>query len=762
MDEDRGKKYPYEFLTQATSPRGRHDSDSTNPSSKPLRSPSELDESSVITEDLDEILVDSEKSSQFEKGEAWDNFAKGDISETRIEVSFDSTPDLEKQSIDACTFSPDGKYLATYSAEQGRIMIWETDQLMKGGGAAFWYSKTGSTDLEKRPYWQKRASFAPAFSMKREMTDVDFALANDAKFVALGAIKLPQDEHDPEPFELLVPPPMKKGKIFTYVVNTLRDKPILREDLIKLKGSIKFTQDDESFIVCDVEYDYLNVNNYKGNFIYVYSTNHWRVKHKLIIDVFSASLRVLPHPWIQAKIVRNSFLQDYFVIVEQWDVASLWSLSTGQLAIRFKCVPKDSFLDSDASPTLFALSHNKKMLATWTSKGIMTIFLCEGGLVFSSSINDTSEQAIYDASSIKRNLLWLEGDEHVVTINADNADNHHLLQIWDIYTCRPVIRNSNLGSSFVFEPNGRDFYVSNTEPVPTIHRITTPLSQRRVPIEGLQLQPIGKHYYFERGFTKIYSYNKKLLYEAEPGREHEYFLRNDHPIVNIHIEPWLAFTPIKSGFCLDKKRERVVYIGHYTVQIWIFKAGAEPELQYIWCKPVKDKGRKGVRSRTIFATIEEASLGRTQDGKHVLKLQCDVEENDKRSFSNIQNTTNYPLIDKIQEYKERPRNLTAIDRDSIFQFDMVLPEENETATFDIIASAAESLGYLSFVERKYWIQISSGKIHEYFGKLLDKCQTIITNAMHNNSYVFNQIIESQSPLDILIKTDCQYADNMIK
>ncbi|CAG8545549.1 14516_t:CDS:10 [Acaulospora morrowiae] len=756
MDENQGKRYSYKPLTQESS-RRRLDSD---PSDKTVGSPPEFDESEVVVDDQDVI---SEKSSRientFDQNEPWDNYLRNDVS---IEVSINSIDDPEKQRVDACTFSPNGKHLAAYFSEQGKILIWKVDKLMEGENVTtFWHSKTATTDLMKRPYWQKRKSFAPAFLLERNMTDVDFALSNDAKFVALSAIKLPQDEHDPEPFELFIPPLGVKDKIFTFVVNTLEEKPVLQNDLIKSKGSIRFTQDDESFVVCNVEYDYLNVSEYKGNFIYIFSTRSWKVKHKLIIDTFSASLRVIPHPWIQTKIVRNSFLQDYFVCVEQWDVASLWSLSTGQLVIRFKCAQKDSFLDADASPTLFSLSHNKKMLATWTSKGILSIFLCEGGLVFSSSVNNAT---IYDAGSIKESLLWLEGDEHVMTINAKNADNHHLLQIWDIYTCQPISRNDNLKSSFVFEPNGLDFYASYANPVPRIHKITTPLSQKKLLTQGLQIQNIGKHYYAERGFTRIYSYNKKTLYRAEPGAEYEAVLRNDHPIVDIHIEPWLNFTPIKSGFCLDKKKERVVYIGHYTVQIWIFKPGVEPELQYIWCRPVKDKGLKGLKSRIVYATIQLANLGRTQEGRYVLHVQCDVEENDKRSFSrfSIQNTTNYPLFDRIQEQRDRPRGLTAVDKDSEFQIDLILPDENERATFETIAFASEALGYLSFVERKYWIQISSGKIHDHFERLLEKCRSIITHAIYNDSHVFNQIVNFQSPLDILIKADCQYADMVIK
>jgi hypothetical protein len=104
-------------------------------------------------------------------------------------------------------------------------------------------------------------------------------------------------------------------------------------------------------------------------------------------------------------------------------------------------------------------------------------------------------------------------------------------------------------------------------------------------------QIIGKHHFLESGFNKIFEYNsKQLLYEYPSSFRNESLLsvlRDDHPIVDLRIEPWLIYAPIKSGFCLDPKRERVLFIGHYTVQIWIFKNGESPRLQFIWCRPVK-------------------------------------------------------------------------------------------------------------------------------------------------------------------------------
>ncbi|RHZ59939.1 hypothetical protein Glove_360g133 [Diversispora epigaea] len=726
MDNDQNKKYNYNSLNIFSS---RRRINSNNTDNKTLRRLSD-DESIEIEIDRNDLISENLLNS-------------------------------ESYKIDACVFSPNGEHIATYSSEQGKIQIWKFDE--EENSQLFWQSGPLHSGLKPRDYWQKRKSFAPAFPSGIYMSNVDFALCNDAKFVALSAIKLPQDENEPTPFELVNPPHNRRDDVlYTYVMKTQQFRPVFRRDLIKLKGSIKFTDDGESFVACNVEHDYLNSN--EGNFVYVFSTNHWRVQHKLIVNVFAASLRVIPHPWIQIKIVKSALLQGYFVFIEQWDIASLWSLSTGQLLTRFKCNQKDSFLDADASPTLFSLSHNKQMLATWTSKGILTIFLCQGGLIFSSSISDATAQEKSGNDSIKKELLWLESDEHVMTINANETGDRHFLQIWDIYTCKSIISYDNLENNFLFEPNGADFYITYKDSNLKMHRISTPTSKNQKPMENLQLKLIGNHRYVANGFTKIYSYNKKILYECDPEKEREIELHNDHPIVNIHIEPWLIFTPVKSGFCLDEKKERVVYIGHYTIQVWIFKSGQEPELQYIWCKPVKNKGSKELKDRTVYATIEEAKLRRDSEGRYMLKLYCEIEERDKRSFSKftIQNSSNYPFEYNIEEPRERERNLNAVDQAATFEFDLMLPQENEKATFEIIANASTALGYLSFVEHRYQIQISSGKIHEHFKRLLDKCQAIIINSMCQNSYIFNQIVNGQSPLEILIKADCVYADRLIK
>src|SRR5579862_4225466 len=102
-----------------------------------------------------------------------------------------------------------------------------------------------------------------------------------------------------------------------------------------------------------------------------------------------------------------------------------------------------------------------------------------------------------------------------------------------------------------------------------------------------------------------------------------------------------------------------------------------------------------------------------------------------------------------------------VESEDIFRFDLLLPDVNESGTFDIVSNAARSLGFLAYVERLNWIQISSESVRDHFRTLLTQCQEIIYDAIHKHSHVFNHIVEGQSPLEILIGVDCSYADKMI-
>ncbi|PKK64465.1 hypothetical protein RhiirC2_869283 [Rhizophagus irregularis] len=691
-----------------------------------------------------------------------DDYINMDTNVEMTSLDYSSLP--FRQVIDVVTFSPNGEHIATYASKEGKLVIWQ----IKNRGLyeeraiskiePIWHSNPMSTDLKPRDYWEYRKSFVSSFTQKLRMTNIDFALSNDGKYVALSLIKLPQDEEDLTAFELVHPPPNKATKFYTYIVKRPRDRPVFRRYLMRLTGTIKFTEDSESFVICNVE-NVENNNNFTSqtdeiNFIYVISTDSWKIRHKLVINNFTDTLQVIPHPWSQINTVKNSLLPGHFIFVEQWDTALLWSLSTGQLVSRFKCVQNDSFLDADASPTLFALSHNQQMLAAWTSKGVLTIFLCEGGLVFASSLHNTNKIDVSLTNLNKLEIHWLEDDEHIITTCSTGTDSaENCVQIWDIYTCEIFKKFNNIKSTCLFEPNGKNIYVTFKDDLPKLHEIETPKSYQ---IQNSKQKIIGKHHFLESGFNKIYEYNsKELLYEYPSGSKNESMLHDDHPIVELRIEPWLIYAPIKSGFCLDPNRERVLFIGHYTVQIWIFKNGEPPRLQFIWCRPVKNK--KGQTSRMIYATIDDATLRRSDDGRYVVALRCQVNEQDHRSPSKVN-------IHQPPELSKPPIRLmtVVVESENIFRFDLLLPDENESGTFDIVSNAARSLGYLAYIERLNWIQISSKSIRDHFRKLLTQCQTVICDAIHNHSHVFNHIVDGQSPLEILIKVDCSYADKLIK
>ncbi|CAI2176069.1 3494_t:CDS:2 [Funneliformis geosporum] len=713
-----------------------------------------------------------EKKHSYEKLTSPGSSSNDDVLDEKMVDTMIEIPQISslpfKQVIDAATFSPDGKFLATYASKEGKLVIWKVSDkrfeetvVTSHRLEPIWHSNPMKTDLKPRNYMEERESFASSFTQKILMTNIDFALSNEGKFVALSLVKLPQEGRQLA-FELVQPPPDKYTKFYTYIVRTALDRPVFRKSLMKLTGTIKFTEDNKSFIISNIEHNNFDPQNEENNCIFVISTNHWKVQHKLIIDTFSETLQVIPHPWSQMKIVKNSLLPGHFIFVEQWDTALLWSLTTGQLVSRFKCLAKDSFLDADSSPTLFALSHDQQMLATWTSKGVLTIYLCEGGLTFASSLhNDDKKENSLDVDSnvSRKEIFWLEGDEHIITINSTGKNStDNCVQIWDIYTCEPVSRFDNIDPTCLFAPNGKDIYVTFKNDLPRLNRIKSPKSYH-IQNDISKQQMIGRHHFLALGFNKIYQYDnsKVLLFEYSPGRQNESILSDDHPIVKLRIEPWLIYSPIKSGFCLDPDMKRVLFIGHYTVQIWIFN-DATPRLQYIWCRPMRDKLRQSLK--TTYATIENATLRKSQDGRYTLELRCQVNDQDQIGFSKVNH--DHPSDHTIGNVPPGAMAITRLESKNQFKFDLLLPNDNEFGTYSIVSNASKSLGFLAYAERLNWIQISSGNVYPYFRTLLTQCQSIVSDAIHKNPHVFNQIVEGQSPLEILIKADCSYADKLIK
>src|SRR5581483_5351227 len=169
-----------------------------------------------------------------------------------------------KQVIDVITFSPNGEHIATYAAKEGKLVTWkitsrgvlvEDEESVISRIEPLWHSNQTSTDLKPRDYLEERGSFVSSFKQKISMTNVDFALSDNGKFVALSLIKLPQDDKDPVAFELVHPPPNKAKKFYTYIVKIAQDRPVFRRYLMKLTGTIKFTENCKSFIICNIEHN---------------------------------------------------------------------------------------------------------------------------------------------------------------------------------------------------------------------------------------------------------------------------------------------------------------------------------------------------------------------------------------------------------------------------------------------------------------------------------------------------------------------------
>ena len=99
-----------------------------------------------------------------------------DNNDTRIDIDPQKSPPRQ---VDACTFSPDGNHLATYSATEGIITIWNVDTLKKKGKTYDW--QNNDTVLKSREYRVEKISFDSSKNSKQMMSNVDFALSNKGK-----------------------------------------------------------------------------------------------------------------------------------------------------------------------------------------------------------------------------------------------------------------------------------------------------------------------------------------------------------------------------------------------------------------------------------------------------------------------------------------------------------------------------------------------------------------------------------------------------
>lgn len=102
--------------------------------------------------------------------------------EVRDETEANSTN--KTYNINACVFSANGKYFATYSSEHGEVRTWvlDDDKDVKGGeddnGKLDKYNKEDNEKIGIQQIWQLRPPLKPR---EQNMSNVDFALSDDGK-----------------------------------------------------------------------------------------------------------------------------------------------------------------------------------------------------------------------------------------------------------------------------------------------------------------------------------------------------------------------------------------------------------------------------------------------------------------------------------------------------------------------------------------------------------------------------------------------------
>ena len=110
---------------------------------------------------------------------------------------------------------------------------------------------------------------------------------------------------------------------------------------------------------------------------------------------------------------------------------------------------------------MFALSHNKKKLAAWTSEGALTIFFCEGGAVLSSTTASRDTKSAGETS-----IIWNSGDQFVRIINSIDG-----MQIRNVYTCAVITDDYvYIEPNSVFQPTGTGSYANYSKQFPFISK----------------------------------------------------------------------------------------------------------------------------------------------------------------------------------------------------------------------------------------------------------------------------------------------------
>jgi len=269
------------------------------------------------------------------------------------------------------------------------------------------------------------------------------------------------------------------------------------------------------------------------------------------------------------------------------------------------------FVDVDKRQTIFALSPNRKMLATWTPTKRLVIFLCKDGILFSSSM--APREHLGDRSESVRQLVWI-GNKHVMIVDAVGGTK------WNINTYDLVSEYHDFGKMPIFKSTGEDVYATcdSDNNVPVIEELTDPDLT----------DSFDESTERSEGTTKLCKYDGIMLYET--GIKYVNGGNQDklQHIVEFIIEPWhFPYNRTTTIFLLDDDDKRVLLFGKQTIQVWDF-ASREPSLQYIWCKPIP----------AVNYNIDKPSLGRDKEGDFVLKFRCNVKGSSEKQTLSLRPT----------------------------------------------------------------------------------------------------------------------------
>ncbi|CAJ0831490.1 1389_t:CDS:10 [Entrophospora sp. SA101] len=422
------------------------------------------------------------------------------------------------------SLSLNGKYVGTYSEEDGIICIWE----IKSDPSLNLIDSWKTSDRPKHAYFTRNQSHTKRISI---------AVSNVGD-LALSCFVISQttDYFKMNPFTL--------DGVASYSSQCLLLKaghrhpsynPLFRNTC----GAVYFTESNH-FIIYNVSRLYYF--ELEGLFCVL--------KHSLDLTSIVNSIRnIYETTSVQSIILENILHGELLIAEEDSNVLTAWDIKSGHVHMRFLCQEGQLQPITDDMYTTYSISENKKILALISRSGILKAFLIESGLQLPMPGNICSYSRIYGfldnyrivVEEAEKGQAWIidiyNGQFlHRVPESFGRAYSFRAVDGGILVTCKgnkPILYN--------FGEKSKDFPMSN---IP-----------RKAPSEIV----------YEENNVKWWSI--RGVFEMQKGSNS----------ISISIEPWNLNDGLGAYLLNDSKK--ILIFGTHTIQIYTTE---DPKLIFIW------------------------------------------------------------------------------------------------------------------------------------------------------------------------------------